>query len=86
MSKCPIETCALQATSLGLCAGHFRLVSRPIQSEIYQLVKRHKGGPTHVAAIKRAMHSVQNTLDGWAKTHGTSAAARGAGWLPYRDD
>ena len=86
MSKCPIETCPLQATSLGLCVEHFRLVSRPIQAEIYQLVKRHKGGPAHLGAIKRAIASVRQTLDGWARNRAEATQAAGPGWLPYRDD
>lgn len=65
--KCPLETCPLPATQLGLCAGHFRMIPRPIQSEIYHLVKRHKGGPSHQQAIRRAVKAVQVTLDLWTQ-------------------
>lgn len=64
---CPIPSCPLPATSLGLCPGHFRLVPVPIKSEIYQLVKRHKGGPSHQQAVRRAAKAVQVTLDLWTE-------------------
>lgn len=83
---CPIDRCSIAATSLGLCRGHFAMVPRPIQSEIYQLVKRHKGGPAHRGAIARAMKAVRGVLDGWAKKKPGHPDSDLPGYLPYRDD
>lgn len=79
---CPIESCPLEATALGLCQGHFKLVPRPIQSEIYQLVKRHKGGPSHLKAIRRACIYVTEKLAHWKDERVPARAVS----TPYRDD
>jgi hypothetical protein len=78
---CPIPTCPLPATTLGLCPGHFKLVPRPIQSEIYQLCKRHKGGPTHHKAIRRAVLAVNRTLAAWEQQRLESRKERAHGSL-----
>jgi hypothetical protein len=80
--ECPI---VIRVSQL-MCPGHWRLVPRPIQQEIYAVFRKRRGGPTHLAAIARAMTSVRATLDGWAKKRGATAASASPGWLPYRDD
>lgn len=79
MNTCPIPGCTLNATGLGFCKGHFKHVPKPIQSEIYQLCVRHKGGPTHQGAIRRACIAVIAVMDGWK--HPKPAPS-----TPYRDD
>ncbi len=78
---CPVTGCPLEATGLGLCRGHFRQVPRPAQAEIYQLVKRHQGGPAHQQAIRRACLAVNRVREGRPPQAQATPA-----WLPYRDD
>ena len=85
--RCAIDECPiLIRPSQLMCAGHWRLVPRPIQQEIYAVFRKRRGGPTHRAAIARAIRTVRETLDGWARKHGAAAASASPGWLPYRDD
>lgn len=85
--RCAIEPCPIEIPLRQLmCPGHWRLVPRPIQHEIYSLFWKRRGGPSHRAAIALAIRAVCATVDGWAKKRGESAATEGPGWLPYRDD
>ena len=83
--RCAIEECPIEVRQSQLmCAGHWRLLPRPIQHEIYAVFRKRRGSPAHLAAIARAIATVRATLDGWAKKHNATAAS--PGWLPYRDD
>lgn len=81
---CPIENCPLPATGLGLCHGHMKHVPRPIQSEIHQLVRRHRGGPAHQKAIRRACIYVNEVLAKWARERVQIAQQEPAS-LPYKN-
>lgn len=82
---CPIPTCTFEASPLGFCRGHFDLVPKPIRSEIYEICKRHRGGPSHQKAIRRACIAVQSILDQWERERrGVPAEQPDA--LPYKDD
>lgn len=86
MSRCAIEECPIAiARSQLMCAGHWRLVPRPVQAEIYAVYRKRRGSPAHLAAIARAVKTVRATLDGWAENRVAARADR-PGWLPYRDD
>jgi hypothetical protein len=85
--RCVIEPCQIEIRQSQLmCPGHWRLVPRPIQQEIYAVFRKRRGSPAHLAAIARAIGAARATLDGWAKKHGAAAASESPGWLPYRDD
>lgn len=85
--RCAMEPCPIEIPHRQLmCQGHWRMVPRPIQQEIYSVFRKRRGGPAHLAAIARAIRTVRETLDGWAKKHGDPAPSEAAGWLPYRDD
>jgi hypothetical protein len=84
--RCAIEECPIEISrSQLMCPGHWRLVPRPIQQEIYSVFRKRRGGPTHRAAIARAIATVRKTLDGWA-AHRAAKSEGEPGWLPYRDD
>ena len=85
--RCAIEVCPMEIRRTQLmCFGHWRMVPKPIQQEIYGCFRKRRGGPTHRAAIARAIASVQETLDRWKqRTAGHPDSAR-PGYLPYRDD
>ena len=85
MHRCAIEECPIDIRQSQLmCAGHWRMVPRPIQHEIYAVFRKRRGSPAHLSAIAKAITTVRQTLDGWAKKHNATAAS--PGWLPYRDD
>ena len=85
--RCAIEVCPMEIRRTQLmCIGHWRLVPKPIQQEIYGCFRKRRGGPTHRAAIQRAIASVQEKLDGWTRRHAGDADSAAPGWLPYRDD
>ena len=85
--KCPIETCTFEVPySQLMCRGHWRLVPAPIQHEIYSCFRKRRGGPSHLAAIKRAIDSVKKTIAGWAEKNAESDAPEKPASLPYRDD
>ena len=69
-----------------MCAGHWRLCPKPIQQDIYSCFRKRRGGPTHVAAIDRALKAVRAVLDGWARKKPGHPAGELPGYLPYRDD
>lgn len=85
--KCPIENCPFEVPhSQLMCKGHWRLVPRPIQSEIYSCFRKRRGSAGHLAAIKRAIESVTKTIAGWAEKHEQESPKKPATALPYRDD
>jgi hypothetical protein len=67
-----------------MCRGHWRLVPKPIAQDVYATFRKRRGGPTHMAAMKRAIESVHKTLAGWAEKH--AMAPQHPASLPYRDD
>lgn len=85
--KCPIKTCPieLQGSQL-MCRGHWALCPRPIQQDVYTCFRKRRGGPTHVAAIQRAIKSVESTLAGWVEQNKKETAPEKPVSLPYRDD
>ncbi len=85
--RCAIEECPIEIRSTQLmCAGHWKLVPRPIQAEIYSVFRKRRGGAAHQAAIARALTTVRAVLDGWAKNTPGHPASDLPGYLPYRDD
>lgn len=85
--RCAIEECPIEIRQSQLmCAGHWRLVPRPTQCEIYSLFRKRRGGSTHQAAIARAMASVRAVLDRWASHKPGHPGSDLPGYLPYRDD
>ncbi len=85
--RCAIEECPIEIRQSQLmCAGHWRMVPRPIQHEIYGVFRKRRGGPTHLAAIARAMLAVRGVLDGWARKKPGHPEGDVPGYLPYRDD
>lgn len=85
--RCAIEECpiAIRQSQL-MCAGHWRLVPHPIQSEIYSMFRKRRGGAAHLAAIARAIASVRDVLNRWASKKAGHPAGDVPGYLPYRDD
>jgi hypothetical protein len=69
-----------------MCRGHWRLVPKPIQSEIYSCFRKRRHSPAHFAAIKRAIASVEATIAGWAKKNAEADEPEKPASLPYRDD
>lgn len=66
--RCPIQTCPFEVPhSQLMCRGHWRLVPKPIQAELYRCYRKRRGSPSHLAAIKRAIDAVHETLAAWAK-------------------
>ena len=85
--RCAIEECPIEIRQSQLmCAGHWRLVPRPSQCEIYSLFRKRRGGSTHQEAIARAIKSVRDVLDRWASKKAGHPAGDVPGYLPYRDD
>ena len=85
--RCAIEECPIEIRQSQLmCSGHWRLVPRPTQCEIYSLFRKRRGGTTHQAAIARAMASVRAVLNRWASKKAGHPASGVPGYLPYRDD
>ncbi len=85
--RCAIEECPIEISlSRLMCAGHWRMVPRPIQAEIYSVFRKRRGGAAHQAAIARAMQKVREVLDHWARKKAGHPAGDVPGFLPYRDD
>lgn len=85
--RCAIEECPIEIRSTQLmCSGHWKIVPRPIQAEIYSVFRKRRGGAAHLAAIARAMASVRAVLDGWASKKAGHPGSDLPGYLPYRDD
>lgn len=84
---CPIHNCPFDVPlSQLMCKGHWKLVPKPIQHEVYACYRKHRGKPAHLAAIKRACESVNRTIAAWAKQKADADAEKPAPALPYRDD
>lgn len=87
MPHCPIKTCPFEVSGSQLmCIGHWRLVPKPIQHDVYSCFRKRRGGPSHVAAIQRAIKSVESTLAGWVEQNKKETAPQQPAALPYRDD
>ncbi|HKW13832.1 MAG TPA: hypothetical protein VJS69_05040 [Candidatus Krumholzibacteria bacterium] len=77
---CPVEGCRLDVPRSHLmCWDHWCLVPKPIQSDVYYCYRRRPGGPSHLAAMKRAIESVNRTIEGRANREQPAS-------MPYRDD
>lgn len=82
--RCPIEGCPIEVPHNQLmCKGHWRLVPKPLMQEVYSTFRKRRGGPTHLAAMKRAITSVTDTLASWAAQHGEPVARPAR--LPHAD-
>lgn len=85
--RCAIEECPIEIRQSQLmCSGHWRIVPRPIQSEIYSVFRKRRGGPAHQAAIARAVKAVRDVLDRRARNKPGHPDSDVPGYLPYRDD
>ena len=87
--RCPIAGCPFEVPySQLMCKGHWRLVPKPIQAEVYGTFRKRRGGPTHLAAMKRAIASVEATIAGWAKQKAEAETdePERVVTLPYKDD
>lgn len=82
---CPIEGCPFEVPHAQLmCKGHWRLVPKPIAHDVYATFRKRRGGPTHLAAMTRAIASVTDTMAGWCAKNAAAGADTPAR-LPYRD-
>lgn len=85
--RCAIEECPIEIPFMQLmCAGHWRLVPKPIQRDLYTLARKRRGSPAHRETIQRAIAAARKTLDGWAQHRAEAQQTAEPGWLPYRDD
>lgn len=85
-SRCAIEDCQIVVPRWSiLCPQHWRLVPRPVQQEIYSLGRTRRGGPSHRAAVSRAISLVRERVDRRAAIRLQDTQDRPS-YLPYRDD
>jgi hypothetical protein len=62
--ECPIPGCSYRRLPLGLmmCPGHWNLVPRPLQTQVYRAWNRGKPGPDYILIRQQAIDAVIDAL------------------------